>query len=179
MGVTVALLRAINLGKNRKFPKESIVLATESAGFVEVATHINTGNVRFGTTLRSRARIEAALEAAYLADRGFEVPAITFTAAEFAAVADEAAALRADRPDLARHYVYFLKDELTPEVAATVEEAGNEHGEMVVRGRAVHALLGPSYQPGVVDPLNAAKHLGVATSRAHTVVHAIAEKWCR
>ena len=42
--------------------------------------------------MRSRARIEAALEQAFLADRGFEVPTIVFTPAELRAVADEAAA---------------------------------------------------------------------------------------
>ena len=89
MPTYVAFLRAINLGATRKFPKEAIVAATEAAGFAGVATHINTGNVRLETTMRSRARIEDALERAYLDDRGFEVPTIVFSTAELREIGEE------------------------------------------------------------------------------------------
>ena len=90
MATYVGFLRAINLGAKRKFPKEAIVRATEAAGFTDVATYINTGNVRFDTTLRSRAKIEAALEEAYLAEAGFEVPTIVFTTKELKEIAERA-----------------------------------------------------------------------------------------
>ena len=178
MPTYVAFLRAINLGANRKFAKADIARVVAAAGFTDVETHINTGNVRFTTPMRSRAKIEALLEAAFAADRGFDVPTMVFTTAELAGIAAEAAALRADRPGLERHYVYFLKEELPAETAARVEGLASEAGGMVVRGRVAHALLGPGYQAGQVDPLNAAKLLGVATSRNVTVIAAIAQKWC-
>lgn len=174
----LAFLRAINLGAKRVFPKEAIRAAAEAAGFEHVATHINTGNVRFETRLRSRAKIEDALEHAFLADRGFDVPTIAFSAAEFSAIAAEGAELDAAHPGPARHYVYFLKAPLEADRAAAVEATASAQGQMVVRGRAVHALLAPGYQDGVVDPLRAAKLLGVTTSRAMTVVSALAAKWC-
>lgn len=174
----LAFLRAINLGPTRQFPKAAILSAVEGLGFEDVRTHINTGNVRFDTRMRSRARIEAALEDAFLADRGFAVPTIVYPAAEFARVADDGRALSAERTGLARHYVYLLKDEPTKAAAAAVEGTSNEKGEMVVRGRAAHALLQPGYQAGQVDPLGAAKLLEPATSRNLTVVTAIADKWC-
>jgi uncharacterized protein (DUF1697 family) len=179
-GVTtyLAFLRAINLGATRKFPKGDITRVVTDAGFADVATHINTGNVRFTTSMRSRAKIEATLEAAFLADRGFEVPTIVFTADEFAAVAKEAAALSAARPGLARHYVYLLNNELPASVVAQVEATSGDVGEMVVRGRAAHALLKPGYEDGVVDPLRAAKLLGVGTNRNLNVVTTLAAKWC-
>lgn len=178
MSTRIAFLRAINLGAKRKFPKDAIVAATEAAGFTGVATHINTGNVRFETTMRSRARIEAALEAAYLADRGFEVRVISYTAQEVAQIAETVAELDAGRPDLSRHYVNLLGEDLDEETAARVEAlSGNGH-EAVVRGRAVHLLLGPDYQPGQVDPLRVEKYLTLTTNRNATVVRAVAEKWC-
>ncbi len=97
MPTTLAFLRAINLGARRKFPKEEIVAATEAAGFTDVATHINTGNVRFATRMRSRERIEAALEAAYLERTGFEVPTVVLTPAELHRVVEDAARLQAAR----------------------------------------------------------------------------------
>ncbi|WP_426323135.1 DUF1697 domain-containing protein [Microbacterium sp. E-13] len=178
MPTYVAFLRAINLGPNRKFPKDDIRRVVEDAGFTDVETHINTGNVRFTTPLRSRAKIEKALESAFAADRGFEVPAIVFTTAELKAIAAEAAALSAEHPGLERHYVYLLKDELPKATVARIEELATDAGSMVVRGRAAHALLGPGYQAGSVDPLGAAKLLGVATNRNLAVVTAIADKWC-
>ena len=43
------------------------------AGFTDVATHINTGNVRLTSRQRSTAAVEATLEAAFLADRVEEI----------------------------------------------------------------------------------------------------------
>ncbi|GAA1467379.1 DUF1697 domain-containing protein [Microbacterium thalassium] len=178
MTTYLAFLRAINLGPTRKFPKDDIRRVVEDAGFEGVETHINTGNVRFDTGMRSRSRIEEKLEAAFLADRGFDVPTVAFTTDEFARVAAEAAELSADRPGLVRHYVYLLKDELPAERVAEVEAKRSDVGEMVVRGRAAHALMGEGYQGGQVDPLGAAPLLGVATNRNLNVVTAIAAKWC-
>lgn len=179
MPTHLAFLRAINLGSKRVFPKADIRRVVEEVGFEDVDTHINTGNVRFGTRMRSRARIEDTLERAFAADRGFEVPAITYTAAEFRALALDAQKLNDAHPGLARHYVYLLKEELPPARAAEVEAlSATEHGSMIVRGRAAHALLVPGYQDGRVDPLGAAKLLGVGTNRNLSVVTTLAEKWC-
>lgn len=178
MTTYLAFLRAINLGRTRVFPKAAIVAATEAAGFGGVTTHLNTGNVRLQSTMRSPARVAQALGRAYRADRGFDVPTIVFSADEFARIARDAQELSAERPGLARHYVYLLAEELSPAAAAEVEATSGEAGEMIVRGRAAHALLRPGYQDGVVDPLRAAKLLGTATNRNLSVVTALAERWC-
>jgi uncharacterized protein (DUF1697 family) len=178
MSTYVAFLRAINLGPTRKFPKADIVAATEAAGFSDVATYINTGNVRFGTTMRSRARIEAALERAYQARAGFAVPTIVFTPAELTAIAADAADLNAARPGLERHYLYLLKEEPDTERVAGLAARGSGRNEVVVRGRAAHVLLG-DYQQGAVDPFGVEKALGVvATNRNLNVITTLAQKWC-
>lgn len=177
MPTYLAFLRAVNLGANRRFPKDDIRRAVESLGFTDVATHINTGNVRFATSMRSRAKIEAALEQAFADDRGFEVPTIVFTTAEFAQIAWDAEELGAQHPDAERHYVYLMKEEPSAEARAEIEGRAGEAGEMVIRGRAAHALLGPGYRTGQVDALHAEKLLGVATNRNATQIAAIAGKW--
>lgn len=178
MPTYIAFLRAINLGAKRVFPKEAIVATVQRIGFTEVRTHINTGNVTFQTTMRSVARIQESLEKTFREDRGFEIPTMVFTTTEFAALAREAQALSDARPGLARHYVYLLAEEPSAEVTRAVEATSSERGEMVVRGRAVHALLAPGYDEGVVDPLRAAKLLPVATNRNLNVILTIAQKWC-
>jgi uncharacterized protein (DUF1697 family) len=170
----IGFLRAINLGATRKFPKASIVKAVEAAGFTDVATYINTGNVRFDTTMRSRARIEAALEDAFRAEAGFEVPTIVFTQKELREIAEHAAALGHG----GRHYVSLLKEEPSAAAVKRLEETSTAHEVAKVGGRAVHLLLGENYHEARLTNAVVEKHLGVATNRNLTVVSALAEKWC-
>ena len=177
MATYIAFLRAINLGATRKFPKDAIKAAVESAGFTDVETYINTGNVRLESTLRSRARIEARLEEAFLADRGFEVATIVFTPEELTAIADDATRF-GDGHD-GRHYVSLLKQEPTAAQLAAVEAAGTAGEVARVGGRAVHLLLGPDYHTARLTNAVVEKHLGVATNRNLTVIETLAKKWGR
>ena len=181
MPTYAAFLRAINLGPTRKFPKESIVAATQAAGGTEVETYINTGNVRLTTPLRSRIKIESALEAAYAADRGFAVPAIVFTLAELSRIAQDALdiveRLDPDAMDGRRHYVSLLKFEPAPEVAARVEGLSTGSDLALVRGRAVHLILETAYNETPLGNAQVEKVLGVATNRSLTVISALVQKW--
>lgn len=179
MTTYVAFLRAINLGATRKFPKEAIVAATETAGFTDVATHINTGNVRLGTRMRSRARIEAALERAYEADRGFPVPTIVYPAAELRDLVADVHRYGADHDG--KHYVWLLKQEPTDDTRAELEglEAahGAEHERVRLSPRAVHLLIdGGFLDAKLLGPIE--KRIGIATNRNATVLRAVATKWC-
>jgi len=176
MTTYVAFLRAINLGATRKFPKDSIVAATAAAGFSGVATHINTGNVRLQTRLRSRARIEGMLEAAYLTDRGFEVPTFVYTTDELRSVADDAARLAAGYEG--RHYVSLLKQEPPVTARAAMEARATEAERVHVCGRAVHLLLREGYGEASISNATVEKLVGVATNRNLTVIRALIQKWC-
>lgn len=179
MPTYIAFLRAINLGAKRKFPKGDIVTATQAAGGSDVLTHINTGNVRLLSKRRTRAGVETDLETAYLAQTGFEVPTVAFTAAELAQIAAQARDLDASAPDLERHYIYLLKDHPEPARVAALEGKAHGSDRAFVQGRAAHVLFGPGYQAGKVDPFAVEKTLGVvATNRNRNVVCTLAEKWC-
>jgi len=174
----VAFLRAINLGAKRKFPKDDIRACVESLGCTGVDTHINTGNVLLTTTLRSRAKVEAALEEAFLADRGFEVPTIAYALPELRSMVDDADELAAalDEPVMG-HYVTLLKDDPSAEVVDAVH-AMEYDGELAsVRGRAVHLVLAKPYNEAQFSNARLEKLLGVATTRNVTVIRALATKW--
>lgn len=175
MTTYVAFLRAINLGAKRKFPKDDVVAVTEAVGFTGVATHLNTGNVRLETDLRSRVKIETALEAAYLADRGFDVPTMVYSCSELAAVAAEAA--RLGELHAGKQFVSLLKSEPGAEEAAALEARSTDEERVVVSGRAVHLLLGESYHEAKVTNAVVERHLGVATNRNVSVIRALVEKW--
>ena len=176
MATYIGFLRAINLGANRKFAKGDIVTATEAAGFTDVATHINTGNVRFTTPLRSRAKIEGALEKAYLEQAGFEVPTIVFTQAELCEIVDDAEKVAGDHGGT--HYVSLLKDKPSAAAAKKLEDLGDDRDFARVRGRAVHLVLTDPYHRGELTNVEVEKALGVATNRNLRVIRALAEKWC-
>ena len=178
MSTYVAFLRAINLGAKRKFPKDAIRSAAEAAGFTDVETYINTGNVRLETRMRSRARIEAALEAAFLDDRGFEVPTMVFTPAEICEIAEDADELAADVDDLKAHYITLLKEKPTAAAIRAVHELEYDAELARVRGRAAHLMLTKSFNETKLANAKPFKALGVGTARNVTVVRAVASKWC-
>jgi uncharacterized protein (DUF1697 family) len=177
MPTYVAFLRAINLGATRKFPKDAIRAAAEEAGFTDVATYINTGNVRVTTPLRSRAKVEAALEEAFLADRGFEVPTMVLTLRELLDVAEVADDLAAEHPDAEAHYVTLLK-EVPAGGLVTEVESQSVDGELCrVTGRAAHVVLLKPFRAGRLMNGKAFAALGVGTARNVTVIRTLADKW--
>jgi uncharacterized protein (DUF1697 family) len=175
MATYIAFLRAINLGATRKFPKDAIKAAVEAAGGTSVETYINTGNVRFDSTLRSRAKVEEALERAFLADRGFEVPTIVFTPRELAEIAEDAK--RFGDGHSGRHYVSLLKQAPSAAAVARLEETSTAEEVARVGGRAVHLLLGDEYHTAKLTNAAVEKELGVSTNRNLTVIRTLAERW--
>jgi uncharacterized protein (DUF1697 family) len=174
MPTYIAFLRAINIGK-RTFAKDAIVRACESAGCTDVETYINTGNVRVTTPLRSRARVEAALEKAFREEAGFEVPTIVLTPQELTEVA--AYAEKAGGSHDGMHYVSLLKDAPSAAAVRKLDGAGKDGERAEVDGRGVHLLLGKDYHTAKLGNAVVEKHLGVATNRNVKVIRTLAEKW--
>jgi uncharacterized protein (DUF1697 family) len=174
MPTYIAFLRAINVGK-RMFVKADIVRACEAAGCSDVETYINTGNVRVTTPLRSRAKVEAALESAFHSEAGFDVPTIAFTPQELSAIAADADEVGAGHPGL--HYVSLLKDSPSAGQVKKLDGAGQDGESAEVRGRAAHLLLGKDYHSAKLTNAVVERHLGVATNRNLKVIRTLAGKW--
>jgi uncharacterized protein (DUF1697 family) len=175
MPTYIAFLRAINLGATRQFPKAAIVRACETAGFTDVETYINSGNVRVTTPLRSVAKVEAALEKAFQEEAGFEVPTIALTQKELRDIAADAVELGEGHEG--RYYVSLLKKAPSAQAAKELDGAGKAGERAVVRGRGAHLLLGKDYHTARLTNAVVEKHLGVSTNRNLTVLRTLAEKW--
>lgn len=175
MSTWIGLLRAVNLGGRRTFSPKDIVACVTALGCTDIATHINTGNVRVSTTRRSRERINAMLEEGFRADRGFDVPVALLTPVELSAIAADIAELGAGHDG--NHYVSILRDDPTPAAVAALEAAGAEGERAIVRGRAVHLLLGANYQRAKLTNTLVERHAGPATNRNARVITAMAAKW--
>ena len=87
MPVHVALLRAVNVGGTGKLPIADLVKLCEKAGFVRVATYIQSGNVVFESP-RSQAEVGAILEAALAKKLGKPTRVHVRSATELRAILD-------------------------------------------------------------------------------------------
>jgi uncharacterized protein (DUF1697 family) len=82
----VVLLRSVNTGK-RKAPMAELRDACRDAGFTDVKTYIQSGNLVLSSGMGAAA-LEAGLEKIVLDSFGFSSPAMARTAAQWAAYAD-------------------------------------------------------------------------------------------
>jgi uncharacterized protein (DUF1697 family) len=155
MGRRIALLRGINLGPRRRVPMAALRELLEQAGYGEVRTYLQSGNVVLSSDARP-AELEQRLEQ-LLAERfGFEVPVVVRTAEELAEVVRRDP-LADSVQDHKRYQVSFLSEPLAGDVlaglAATaapserVEAVGRElyawHPDGVARSKLWAALAGP------------------------------------
>jgi uncharacterized protein (DUF1697 family) len=124
MATLVALLRGINLGSTNRIAMPALRSALAEAGFENVRTYVQSGNIVLDTELEDGALAE--IIAALLADRfELDVPVVVRSAAELAEVVAEnpfpAAALTA--PKLLQ--VTFLSSRLPDDVAERVRGASS------------------------------------------------------
>lgn len=180
MPMYIALLRAVNVG-GRVYKMADLREHLTESGLEDVETHIQTGNVRFRTPMRSAAKVERHVEEVLGAHCSFEVPSVIFTPAELRQVYADAQALTP--PSFAageaqRRYVTFFKVGQAPtgEVAEQIA-AWDEPGEFAaVIGRAAHVWLDrPSQDAKFFGAFK--KALAPGTNRDLKVVTTLNERW--
>jgi uncharacterized protein (DUF1697 family) len=175
MPTHIGFLRAVNIGK-RQYKTADLRAALEGAGYGDVETYIQTGNIKLTTPLRACARVEDALEKLFLADRGFEVVTMVFTPQQVAAMAADAGELGDEHGFGYGQYVTVLKQEPSAAVRKEVEALSSADERLVVRGRAVHMLYNVPYGTSRTGT-RLEKIAGPGTNRNAKVIRALAEKW--
>jgi uncharacterized protein (DUF1697 family) len=175
MSTYIAFLRAVNVG-GRMVKMDTLRVHLANAGFRDVETHIQSGNVRLGSTARSTAKVEQLVEKALADLVDFDVATLVRTPKQLSALVADAPA--SPLGDEARHYVAFLRSE--PKAAAAKQLDGwNVDGErLTVVGRDVHMWLSKSSHEAKINNARIEKIAGMAaTNRNWTVVSALAAKW--
>jgi uncharacterized protein (DUF1697 family) len=135
--VFVAFLRAINLGKQRRVPMAQLRTLLAAAGYDDVTTHLQSGNVVLAGRARGARSVETSIEEMLRAEFGFDVDVMVRTAGELAKVV-KTNPLLGPRVSAATLHVAFLKSR--PTTAAVRALAGHESGrdEFVLRGREIY-----------------------------------------
>jgi uncharacterized protein (DUF1697 family) len=86
MATYVGLLRAVNLGSHNKLRMEDLGRLLSGLGMKDARTLLQTGNVVFGSSVRSTARLEKTLETAAAERLGLETDFLVRTAEEWDAL---------------------------------------------------------------------------------------------
>lgn len=175
----IAFLRAINVGKRQVKMADLREWLTE-AGYEDVQTHIQTGNVAVTTPSRSSAKVGREIET-LLGDRcGFEVPCIMFTPEELKQVAADSAAIGAppfaEEPNTKR-YIVLYQEPPTGDALTQLQSFDVIDERIWLVGRAAHLWLARGVQDATIFK-TLAKVLAPGTSRNDRVIAALAAKWC-
>lgn len=177
MPVHVAFLRAVNVG-TRQVRMADLRVVLADAGFDEVETYIQTGNVRVRTPNRSTAKVAAELGRVIEAWKGFEVPCVVRTPAQLRALVTAADDVPAMLRPPGRRYL-AIAGGIVPKGAAAELEAWDAEGERVrVLGSEVLAELGNPFHTTKLTNARIERMTGLTTTwRDLEVVRAIAERW--
>ena len=151
----VALLRGINLGSRNRVAMPRLREILEEAGFDDVRTYVNSGNVVLSTG-QQPATAGRAIEKAIAAEFGFDVAVVVRTEAELADIAEHAP-LRKVATDGSKHFVAFCSKD--PDADALAKLEGEDWGKdrVASRGREVYAWC-----PDGMRNSNLMKRLGSA-----------------
>jgi uncharacterized protein (DUF1697 family) len=137
METLVALLRGINLGSTNRVSMPELRSALADAGFENVRTYVQSGNILLDTKLEEGVVVETI--AGLIADRfDLTVPVVVRSAAELAAIVD-ANPLSAAAVDPKRFQVSFIDGTLHPDLQETLTELAAPSERVVVRASEIYA----------------------------------------
>jgi len=150
MALHAVFLRGINLGGKRRVGMADLRAALERAGYGDVRTHLQSGNVLLSSDA-SPAELEPQLEALLHDEFGFEIAVMVRSREQLAAVvAHDPFGEVADDP--ARYVVSFLAAKPDRAAITRLKHAAEPPERVAVRGREVYA-----WHPGGVGRSELAK----------------------
>ena len=168
------LLRGINIGPRNRISMPELRSALEAAGFGEVQTYLQSGNV----VLESRAKAESVrrkVEGVIVERFGLEIAVVVRTKAELARVVKRNP-LGKVAEDPKRYQVSFLDRPLPSKTLEELEAVAAPAERIAAHGREVYAWHPAGVARSKLWAKLAGKSLGLtATSRNWTTVEALHE----
>jgi uncharacterized protein (DUF1697 family) len=136
----VALLRGINVGRNKRIAMSDLRDLLQSLGYTDVRTHLQSGNAIFSTPRRKPDAIEQEVSSRIKQVFGMEVAVLVRSAAELAAVveANPFVARGAKANDL---HATFLSAAPSPAKIATVDPDAGAPDEFAIGTRVIYVCL--------------------------------------
>jgi len=175
----IVFLRAVNVG-GRWVKMQRLREVLTQAGFADVETHIQSGNVLVGSPMRSAAKVTAGLEELLEQEFGFGIPCIVRSPAQLLATVERADSL-ADPLGGAtlRRYVTFFRDPIPADRAAELAGWKVPGERLHPDGSELHWWLDKPTHQAKISNARLERGGSVATTRDLKVVQALADKWAR
>ena len=175
----IVFLRAVNVG-GRWVKMQRLREVLTEAGFADVETHIQSGNVLVGSPMRSGAKVAATLEPLLEEEFGFAIPCIVRSPAQLLATVERADSLT-DPLDGAtlRRYVTFFRDPLPPDRRSELADWDVPGERLHPDGSELHWWLGKPAHEAKISNARMERGGLVATTRDLKVVRTLADKWGR
>jgi uncharacterized protein (DUF1697 family) len=170
----IVLLRGINLGSTNRVAMPNLRSALEDAGFEDVATYVQSGNVVLSSS-DSAAKVGRAVERLIEKEFGLEIPVVVRTRAQVAAVVKRNPLGKvAKNPK--RYQVSFLEKKPTAALMRKLEAVAAPTERVVSAGREIYAWHPEGVARSKLWAALAGKDLGVtATARNWTTVTTLLE----
>ncbi len=181
MPTYVALLRGVNV-KPRWVKMERLREVLTAAGYTDVTTHIQSGNVLLTTVDSDELGLRDAVCHQLSAQFGFDIPVILRRPGQLSSVVAEIDALAPIEfgPDFTetRRYVVFLDGDPSPAFAAALADWDLPGERAQVLGRHVLCSYGRSFHEAKLPTHRIWRDAeGPVTARDLKVVRALADKW--
>jgi len=176
MPTYIAFLRAINVG-GRFVKMADLRTGLSHKGFGDVESYIQSGNLRFTSSLRSAAKVELVLEAELEELCGFTVRAIVRTPEQLAEVASYGADLDVPLEGEVRRYVTFLKGDPDDGLVAMMNGWDVVGERAQVAGREVYMWLAHPSHEAMLTNARIERGGVVATTRDWKVITVLGERW--
>jgi len=170
----IVLLRGINLGSTNRVAMPNLRSALADAGFEDVATYVQSGNVVLSSS-DSVAKVGRAVERLIEKEFGLEIPVVVRTRAQVAAVVKRNPLGKvAKNPK--RYQVSFLEKKPTAALMRKLEAVAAPTERVVSAGREIYAWHPEGVARSKLWAALAGKDLGVtATARNWTTVTTLLE----
>ena len=169
MARLVVLLRGINIGSRNRISMPELRKTLEDAGFEDVRTYVQSGNVVLTSTASAK-NVARACER-LIADRfRLEIAVVARTRSELAKVVDRNPLKRVAK-DPKRYQVSFLGTKPSAKIVHELEDVAADREEVVSIGREIYAWHPAGVARSKLWAKLAGKNLGVtATARNWTTV---------
>jgi uncharacterized protein (DUF1697 family) len=158
----IALLRGVNLARNRRLDMKALATLLEELGYDDARTYLQSGNAVL-TSPKSVAQVKRELERAIASELGLETEVFIRTKAQLAKVV-AADPLRKVVKNPSWYQVSFLASKLPAKAARELEQADVAPEQVAVLGREIYAWYPSGMQRTGLTQLLTPRKLGASST---------------
>ena len=165
MNTYVAVLRGINVSGQRIIAMKDLKALFQKAGYDNVMTYIQSGNVVFGSTETSKKKLEKNISELIENHYNFSVPVLVLSREDITEIIEKNPYLD-DKKDISKLHVTLLSSTPDEKLLATTRDEKYQSDEFTIMGTSVYLYCPDGYGMTKFSTTFFEKKLGVeATTR--------------